>query len=152
MHKQTFRLDELIQNTLEDIRVTDKAHQLINQTAQEITLVADLDKIGNVLSNLISNAIKYSPAGTDIVLSCALLNNEVLVSITDQGMGIGPEDLEHLFERYYRVESKHTELISGFGIGLYLCAEIINIHKGKIWAESEIGVGSTFYFSLPLDI
>lgn len=130
--------------------VSDKAHHLINKPGQPITIVADLDKVGNVLSNLISNAIKYSPPGTDIELCCTVVNEEVQVSIKDQGMGIHKEDLERLFERYYRVESKNTELISGFGIGLYLCAEIINIHEGKIWAESEIGKGSTFYFSLPL--
>jgi signal transduction histidine kinase len=150
LQKQSFRLDELIASTLEDINVTDKAHQLINLPSPAITVVADLDKIGNVLSNLISNAIKYSAIGTDITISAELVGQTVRVSIKDQGMGIQPDDLEHLFERYYRVENKNTELISGFGIGLYLCAEIIHIHQGKIWAESEPGIGSTFYFSLPL--
>ena len=64
-------------------------------------------------------------------------------------MGIKPKDIDKLFERYYRVQSNHTQHISGFGIGLYLCAEIIERHSGKIWVESESGKGSTFYFSIP---
>jgi two-component system sensor histidine kinase VicK len=65
-------------------------------------------------------------------------------------MGIKPDDLGKIFDRYYRVESSHTHHISGFGIGLYLSAEIIRRHDGRIWAESQSGVGSTFYFSLPM--
>jgi signal transduction histidine kinase len=65
-------------------------------------------------------------------------------------MGIKPEDLDKIFDRYYRVETNHTRHISGFGIGLYLSSEIIERHGGKVWAESESGKGSTFYFSLPL--
>jgi signal transduction histidine kinase len=72
------------------------------------------------------------------------------VSVKDEGMGIKPADREKLFDRYYRVESGHTQHISGFGIGLYLSAEIIKRHDGNIWVESESGVGSIFYFSVPL--
>jgi signal transduction histidine kinase len=73
----------------------------------------------------------------------------VIVSVKDEGMGIKPEDLGYIFDRYYRVETNHTRHISGFGIGLYLSAEIIKRHGGEIWAESELDKGSTFYFSLP---
>ena len=79
-----------------------------------------------------------------------LSSQEVTVSIKDEGMGIPPQDLPRIFERYYRAGSEHTKQISGFGVGLYLSAEIIQRHNGRIWAESEKGVGSTFYFSLPL--
>jgi two-component system sensor histidine kinase VicK len=74
----------------------------------------------------------------------------VHVAIKDEGMGIKPGDLKKLFDRYYRVRSRHTTHIAGFGIGLYLSAEIIKRHDGSIWAQSESGKGSTFYFSLPL--
>ncbi|MCU1617824.1 MAG: hypothetical protein JWO98_5364, partial [Frankiales bacterium] len=70
--------------------------------------------------------------------------------VKDEGMGIKPKDIAHIFERYYRVQTNHTQHISGFGIGLYLSAEIIARHDGQIWAKSESGKGSTFYFSLPL--
>ena len=103
-----------------------------------------------MISNLLSNAVKYSPKGKHIVVNCRQTDNAVQVSVKDEGMGIKNYDLEKLFDRYYRVESKHTAHISGFGIGLYLSAEIIHRHDGKIWADSESGVGSTFYFTLPL--
>lgn len=150
LHKQSFRLDELIEHMIEDINLTELSHVIVNVPCEPLTIYADIDKIGNVLSNLVSNAIKYSPNGREITITCSADKDNVQVSIHDQGMGIAPADLERLFERYYRVEGKHTELISGFGIGLYLCAEIIGSHNGKIWAESEVGTGSTFHFSLPI--
>lgn len=72
------------------------------------------------------------------------------LSVQDRGIGIKPEDIEKVFERYYRVNDSYTQHISGFGIGLYLSAEIISRHNGRIWVESEGGTGSTFYFTLPL--
>jgi signal transduction histidine kinase len=77
-----------------------------------------------------------------------LHDTEVEIQIKDEGIGIKPEDIDKLFERYYRVQGNHT--ISGFGIGLYLSAEIIERHGGQIWAESEEGKGSVFHFTLPL--
>lgn len=73
------------------------------------------------------------------------------VSIRDQGMGISPKDMEKLFTTHYRAETKETQKIAGFGIGLYLCSEIIQRHQGKIWVESEPGHGSTFKFTLPIN-
>lgn len=81
---------------------------------------------------------------------CIVYNDLVTVRVKDSGSGINPLDLEKIFDRYYRVESTDTKNISGFGIGLYLCAEIIKRHGGKIWAESQIGLGTAFYFSLSL--
>ena len=113
-------------------------------------VTADRDKIGSVITNFISNAVKYSPSGTLITVKCDIVGNTARVSVQDAGMGISQTDIKKLFERYYRVKGKQTETISGFGIGLYLSAEIINRHGGKIWVESETDKGSTFYFSLPL--
>jgi signal transduction histidine kinase len=107
--------------------------------------------IDQVFSNFISNAIKYSPLEKKIHIHCDLQENNALVSVKDEGMGIATADLEKLFERYYRVKNNQTRQISGFGIGLYLSYEIIERHHGKIWAESEIGKGATFYFSIPLN-
>jgi signal transduction histidine kinase len=72
------------------------------------------------------------------------------VGVKDEGMGIKAADLPYVFDRYFRIQTQHTQHISGFGIGLYLSAEIIKQHDGKIWAESQSGVGSTFFFSLPI--
>ena len=78
------------------------------------------------------------------------MDDHIQLSIEDEGMGINAYDLDKLFDRFYRVNNKHAQNISGFGIGLYLCAEIIQRHNGKIWVESEVGKGSKFYFSLPV--
>ena len=115
----------------------------------EPTMVnADRDKIGQVVNNLISNAVKYSRTGSTIQIACVTVDGRAQVSVKDEGMGISPEHVSQLFQRYYRVDNGNH--ISGFGIGLYLSSEIIDRHEGKIWVESEPGKGSTFYFSLPI--
>jgi two-component system sensor histidine kinase VicK len=148
--KHHFDLEQLIEEMIRETRMTVTSHEIRFEPCQPVVVSADMDKIGSVITNLISNAVKYSPKGKLIDIKCELIDGFALVSVHDEGMGIKPADLENLFERYYRVESKHTQHISGFGIGLYLSAEIIQRHDGRIWAESKSGVGSTFYFSLPL--
>ncbi|RZJ89810.1 MAG: ATP-binding protein [Chryseobacterium sp.] len=103
-------------------------------------------KILTVVSNLISNAIKYTPFGSTITLSCSQTDEGVKVCVEDQGSGIATDELKKIFQRYYR--SKERPTISGFGIGLYLCSEIITRQGGKIWAESNPGEGAKFYFTL----
>jgi two-component system sensor histidine kinase VicK len=148
--KHHFDLEQLIEEMIRETRMTVTSHEIRFEPCQPVVVSADMDKIGSVITNLISNAVKYSPKGKLIDIKCELTDGFARVSVHDEGMGIKPADLENLFERYYRVESKHTQHISGFGIGLYLSAEIIQRHDGRIWAESKSGVGSTFYFSLPL--
>jgi PAS domain S-box-containing protein len=148
IEKSDFSLDTLLKETIEEMYISQSSHQIILNPTCEVTINADRDKIGNVISNLISNGLKYSDNGTRIEVTCKLHDTEVEVEIKDEGIGIKPDDIDKLFERYYRVKGNHT--ISGFGIGLYLSAEIIERHNGKIWAESEEGVGSTFHFTLPL--
>jgi two-component system sensor histidine kinase VicK len=140
----------LLLEVVEESELTMSTHVVHTNTCDSITVYADRDKISSVVSNLLSNAVKYSPKGKNIYVNCELTNNMARVSVRDEGMGIKPEDALKLFERYYRVEASDTQHISGFGIGLYLSAEIIERHDGKIWVESEIGKGSTFYFSLPV--
>ncbi|MFS2185345.1 PAS domain S-box protein [Mucilaginibacter sp. Mucisp84] len=149
IEKQPFDLGQLLQEILEETRLTVTSHIFSLKECSNLTVNADRDKIISVISNLISNAVKYSPKGRQIDISCKLNGNMVIVSVKDEGMGIKPEDLGYIFDRYYRVETNHTRHISGFGIGLYLSAEIIKRHGGEIWAESELDKGSTFYFSLP---
>ena len=148
IEKTNFSLDELLKETIEETYVSQSSHQIILNPTCEVNINADRNKIGNVLSNLISNGLKYSDNGTRIEITCKLQDTEVEIQIKDEGIGIKPEDIDKLFERYYRVQGNHT--ISGFGIGLYLSAEIIERHGGRIWAESEEGKGSVFYFTLPL--
>ncbi|WP_421943171.1 PAS domain S-box protein [Pedobacter sp.] len=148
IEKSDFQLDELIKELVEESDLVQFSHKINLSVSQPIMVNADRDKIGSVVSNLLSNAVKYSPSGTDIDVRCEILDGYALVSITDDGIGIDKEDVDKLFNRYYRVGKHHT--ISGFGIGLYLSSEIIERHNGKIGVESEIGKGSTFYFEIPL--
>jgi two-component system sensor histidine kinase VicK len=148
--KQKFSIDQLVREMIEEARLTTASHEIALCPCTPIEVYADKDKIGSVISNLLSNAVKYSPKGKHIDVYCEKTDGYVQVSVKDEGMGVKPQDLDKLFDRYYRVESKHTAHISGFGIGLYLSAEIIHRHKGEIWVKSESGQGSTFHFTLPL--
>jgi len=144
---QYFDLAHLVNEIESEFQLTVTSHRLIFTSEGESFVNADREKIGQVINNFISNAIKYSPAGSTINIRCKTMENSVQVSVQDQGYGIREEDKEKLFERYYRVANQPTT-ISGFGIGLYLCAEIIKRHNGKIWVDSEQGKGSTFFFSI----
>jgi len=150
IEKEPFDLNQLLQEIFEETQLIVNTHTVSLARSGEIPVNADHDKISSVISNFVSNAVKYSPRGNLVEIGSRIEGNMAIVYVKDEGMGIKPQDLSQIFDRYYRVESNHTRHISGFGIGLYLCAEIINRHDGKIWAESESGVGSTFYFSLPL--
>jgi two-component system sensor histidine kinase VicK len=146
---QPFDLALLVREAEEESQATITSHTILFEPAESCFVSADRDKIGQVIHNLISNAVKYAPAGSIINVTCLKAEGQAKISVNDQGMGIKPDDLTKIFNRYYRVEGGHMYSISGFGIGLYLCSEIINRHHGKIWAESEFGKGSTFSFSLP---
>jgi PAS domain S-box-containing protein len=148
--KYEFNLDELIEDIVNETALTVTTHEIKFHPYNRIMVKADQDKIGSVITNLMSNAVKYSPKGKVVEVKCEIIEGKAQVSIKDDGMGIKPEDIDSVFDRYFRVESSHTRHISGFGIGLYLSAEIIHRHNGEIWVESECGEGSTFYFNLPL--
>jgi len=151
LKKEEFRLDVLINEVVEETLFITSTHHILINPCDLVSVNADRDKIEQVLVNLLSNAAKYSEKTSEIEIGCALHHNNVEVSVSDKGLGIATEDIDKLFLPHYRVESKETEKIAGFGIGLYLCAEIVNRHNGKIWVESELGKGSTFKFTLPLN-
>jgi signal transduction histidine kinase len=101
-----------------------------------------------VITNLFDNAVKYTPSGK---VSLGLTGNTEVVQIyiRDTGPGIPAEDIPHLFQKFYRVDNSATRTIGGTGLGLFICRKIVEIYKGKIWAESQVGIGSTFYINLP---
>lgn len=150
LNKQDFNLTELINDIIDETKIA-SVHYIKLLPCNPVTVNADRDKIWSVISNLLSNAIKYSAPDKTIEIKCTLIDKMVQISVKDEGVGIKPEALDKLFERYYRVETNDNKHISGFGIGLYLSAEIIQRHNGKIWAESVPGNGSTFFFNLPLE-
>lgn len=145
-----FNIQNLLRDAVEEVRLTTSSHQIVFTPGESLMISADKEKINSVVSNLLSNAVKYSPKGTVIQVGSAVKDSWITISIQDSGIGINNGDLNKIFERYYRVENLYTSHISGFGIGLYLSAEIVELHHGKIWVESELGKGSTFYFTLPL--
>jgi PAS domain S-box-containing protein len=148
LNKQSFDIAGLIGEIKVENELINASHNFIYNTMENTIINGDREKIGQVISNLISNAVKYSKAGSTIEISCINLNHKIQVSIKDEGIGVDPKDAAKLFQRYYRVHD--TNHISGFGIGLYLSAEIIGLHNGSIWVESEPGKGSMFHFTLPL--
>lgn len=147
-----FSLHELMTEIIAEGRMLAPDHQIEYESCQDGTINADRDKIGQVLNNLLNNAVKYSIAGSRIHVSCSLATPEmVLISVADQGMGISDEDQKRLFERFYRVADDKMKNISGFGIGLYLISEILKLHGSKIKVESQLGKGSVFSFALPIE-
>lgn len=151
IEKSDFSLNDLIHEAVEETRlVSGSDYSFLFEESEQVNVVADRDKISSVILNLLSNAVKYSSRSTAITINCKIVNDKARVSVSDQGMGIAPEDQKKLFDRFYRVENNETKHISGFGIGLYLSAEIVRQHGGEIWVESEPGKGATFYFELPV--
>jgi PAS domain S-box-containing protein len=113
------------------------------------TVMADRDRIEEVLQNLLDNAIKYSPRQRTISVSCRATGDEVITSVSDAGMGIALREQEHIFDRFQRVQNTATRTIPGAGLGLYICRAIVEAHGGHIQVESTLHEGSTFSFSLP---
>ncbi|RAJ22600.1 chemotaxis protein CheB [Pedobacter cryoconitis] len=147
---ETFEMNILINEIVEESRFINSGIQIAFVEGAELSLKADRDKIGQVLNNFLNNAIKYSNDEKLIEVSSIEFNGMAQVCVKDKGIGIKLQDQEKLFDRYYRIKRLDTKSIPGFGLGLYLSAEIIKRHNGKVWVESEINNGSSFYFSLPL--
>lgn len=112
-------------------------------------IVADRDKMEQILHNLVSNAIKYSPDGGTITVGATDEGDKVRFAVTDQGMGIPPEHIDKIFQRFHRVHQGDSQRVGGTGIGLFLVKSLVEAHGGIIWVESALGTGSTFYFTIP---
>ncbi|MDX2001924.1 MAG: PAS domain S-box protein [Chitinophagales bacterium] len=149
-NQQYFDFDEMVQESIESTQHTSYHHTIILNGRTYQKVYGDKDRLEQVVNNLLSNAIKYSPNANKVEVQLSSTNGDVTVAIKDFGIGIAKEKLEHIFERFYRVESLETG-ISGLGIGLYISHEIVQRHQGKVWVESEEGRGSTFYFSVPIE-
>jgi len=150
LHKKHFKLNDLVSTTISDFQYTTDSHVIEHNCNSNVLVYADKDRIAQVLINLISNAIKYSPKANRIVVKCSQNKYEATVGVEDFGYGIPQSEQKKIFDRFFRVKSKREKDISGLGLGLYVSSEIIVQHKGKIWVESKEGKGTTFYFSLPI--
>ena len=115
----------------------------------DVLLIIDATKMHQVLVNILSNAIKYSPDNKKIVLQAERFGDDVQISIRDNGIGIAPEHLDNIFTQFYRI-TKSGNKTQGLGLGLYLCKEFVEAHRGKVWAESEPGKGTIIHIVLPI--
>ena len=148
---QPLRLQNIVHLVASEVQRQTSAHRLILDLSSNLPLVnADPRWIKQVFRNILDNAVKYSPNGGLIVIHGEARSEDVVVSIADQGIGISPEDLIPIFEKYFRVRNIHTRSIPGTGLGLPIARAIVEVHGGHIWAESKLGQGTTVYFSLPV--
>jgi signal transduction histidine kinase len=149
---QRVDLEKVIDRVLAIQRSYTDKHQLIKDVPEPLPLiVADEDKVDGILTNLVNNAIKYSPDGGEVRVRAVRENNSILLSVSDQGIGIPKDKLHKIFEKFERIDTKETRAAGGTGIGLYLVKHLVELHEGQIWAESEgLGKGATFYVRLPI--
>ncbi|UKT64785.1 PAS domain S-box protein [Pedobacter mucosus] len=144
----SFDLVTVIRDSLNDARIASAKHPIVYCGVAVAPVSGDQEKLLLVLTNLLSNAQKYSPNGGLITLDCQQKEQSFLISVTDQGLGISNDDQKMMFKKFFRVSSEQTKFISGFGIGLYLVSTIINLHGSTINIKSEPGLGSTFSFMI----
>lgn len=141
----------LVNKLVEDFRTQTDQHDFEVDFPEELPpVVVDFERIRMVLSNLLANAIKYSPQGGTIRVGGWAQDNRAIIYVTDQGIGIPESEIPHIFERFYRVDNRLSRTAAGTGLGLYLCKAVVEAHGGEIWVRSKPGEGSTFYFSLPI--
>lgn len=149
LNRSSFDAGSLLKNVQQTYMETVHTHTLTFTAHGQYIINADQDKIEQVIINFVNNAIKYAPNGTIVQIDTELREGHFILRVTDQGPGISKEDQEKLFSRFFRVDNELTKQISGFGIGLYISREIINLHSGEIGIYSEYGQGATFWFKLP---
>ncbi len=142
-------LERLFQDAISMVRFSGR-HQILTRVEADVAFIkGDQSKLRQVVQNLVSNAVKYSPQGGTVhVVAADLTSDVMLVSISDEGIGIPPEYHDKLFQKFSRVDTGENRDIKGTGLGLWICKEIVEAHGGKIWVESEKGRGSTFKFTL----
>jgi len=144
-----FNFNDMIESTVENIQLTSEKHIIVKSGEVKDNVSGDQDRLQQVVINLLTNAIKYSPGAEKVFVKIEQDNNYITVSVKDAGIGIAQKSLGKIFEKYHRVE-EHSAQFQGLGIGLFISYEIIQRHHGRLWAESEPGKGSTFYFTIPV--
>jgi len=152
LEPQPLKLPPLVKNVTDDMARRTQIHRFLIDFPEHFPILdADPDRIVQVLRNLLDNAVKYSPEGGLIVVRGEVRKDEIVVSVADQGVGLAPEHLNRLFEKFFRAKSSLGRHVVGSGLGLPICRTIVESHGGRIWAESQVGKGTTLYFTLPLE-
>jgi excisionase family DNA binding protein len=148
--ESTFKIDDLVHEVKEEVQRISQKHTIFILGETSKNIFADYERIGQVISNLLTNAIKYSPQADRINIHLTAGKNQIKVKVQDFGVGISKSEQRHIFDRFYRELGDKQETFPGLGLGLYISMEIVKRHGGTIWVESEKGKGSTFCFSLPI--
>jgi two-component system, cell cycle sensor histidine kinase PleC len=147
---QPINLNELLAAAMNEAKLRSPIFEFKTKIDRQLPrVIVDPQRLRQVIDNLIDNAVKYSKEGTEITLQTEVRPEEILISISDHGMGIPATELTKIFDRFFRIEERLKNDPGGFGLGLSLCKSLVEAHGGKIWVESEVDKGSTFYFTLP---
>jgi PAS domain S-box-containing protein len=150
LKKERFQLEDLITEVVANFQYTISSHIVEHTEDKKIKVYADKARIHQVLVNLISNAIKYSPDADRVIVAQKIESDKITVSVQDFGMGIPKEEQKRIYERFFRAKGKKEGDIPGLGLGLFISTEIVKQHGGELWVKSIEGKGSTFYFTLPV--
>jgi len=150
LERETVNLGQEIRLVALQFEKEDRQHPIrVHLPTEDVLISLDKYKVIQVLENLFNNAVKFSPKGSEITVRLEVLGEKVQVEVTDQGVGILPEQQPYIFDKFFRVDTSNTS-VSGFGLGLYLCQRIVEAHGGVIWVESIPGKFTSFFFTLPL--
>lgn len=151
LQQESFDMNELIERQIKELKHLSRAHELLFKPGKLKHVKADKERVAQVITNFLTNAIKYSPKGGKVIIASEEIADGVRVSVKDSGMGIPDELQEKIFDRFFRINNPAVQTFPGMGIGLYIAQNIIQRHKGRIGVESKTGKGSEFYFFLPYD-
>ncbi|GCE46112.1 PAS domain S-box-containing protein [Thermosporothrix hazakensis] len=149
-HKEPLDLDTLVQETVQNVQEISSTHHIQLQGSTNARIYGDRDRLEQVLINLLTNAMKYSPHADTVIIRLDRQDNKARIAVQDFGIGIAPEHHHNIFDRFYRVIDSEEQTYPGLGIGLYITRTIIERHEGQLWLESQKDKGSTFYVTLPL--
>jgi signal transduction histidine kinase len=149
-HKERFLLKPLVREIIEEIQPTSAEIKIVLKANVDGFINADRDRVGQVLSNLLVNAIKYAPHSKEIEVELSREEGKIICSVHDSGSGILSHEYDKIFERFYRISGNNLNTYPGLGLGLFISKDIIEKHGGKIWLQSGNGNGTTFYFELPV--
>jgi two-component system sensor histidine kinase VicK len=151
LHEEAISVSKVIQNTVEAMKRQSPAHKFIVSLPKKLPPVyADELRLERILYNLLENAVKYSPQGGEIRVSARQQEGHLVMAVSDQGIGISRADQAKLFQPFQRIEDSRLDGVKGAGLGLLVCRRLVEAHDGQIWVESELGHGSTFFFTMPL--
>jgi len=150
-NRERFDLKELIAEITDHVQITTNKAIIVEDSLWNGSIIGDRERTGQVLANLLTNAIKYSPGADKVIVSIEGKKDQIVCSVRDFGIGIAKENQKYIFDRFYRETESNVNTFPGLGLGLYISAEIIKRQGGKIWVASEKGKGSTFSFSLPIN-